>query len=74
MIAHLALRGGHDLGPAHTQSLSQRPAFTATPLQATKPLINYHELLGLQPFFVLSEDFIESALLTLGDNVSLHGI
>ena len=37
----IALRRRHAFGPAHSPSLSQRPAFTATPLRATNPLINY---------------------------------
>ena len=37
----IALRERHAFGSAHSLSLSQRPAFTATPLRAMKPLINY---------------------------------
>ena len=37
----IAFRGGHALGLAHSLRLNQRPAFTASPLRATNPLINY---------------------------------
>ena len=37
----IPFRGGQAWGTAHSQSLNQHPALAATPLRATKPLINY---------------------------------